>query len=270
MTNSQVLIAQLEDLTSFLILLRNTDSSVWTAPIAEGKWSVPDIIAHIMAWDRNFMGKIMPKLVRRELVTLEEDMDFQGFNNRAVEYGRTLNQKQLLDEAIFYRTKIVSQLKKLPEDAFITDVPVTSFTLSSFLQNMFVSHDNHHRKQIEEYLGHFVEIRLLTKDDAIEYWNIRLRALREEPSAFSAAYEEEAHKPIEDIVNRFREQWSLQENYILGAFKDGMLIGMVGFVREHRKKVDTQREYLGNVRGSGGSRRRHWEIIINPIGKAMS
>jgi len=58
MTNSQVLIAQLEDLTSFLILLRNTDSSVWTAPIAKGKWSVPDIIAHIMAWDRNFMEKI--------------------------------------------------------------------------------------------------------------------------------------------------------------------------------------------------------------------
>jgi|GEM_PF-258412 len=187
----------------------------------------------------------MPKLVRRELVTLEEDMDFQGFNNRAVEYGRTLNQKQLLDEAIFNRSQIVSQLKKLPEDALITDVPVTSFTLSSFLQNMFVSHDKHHRKQIEEYLGHFVEIRLLTKDDAIEYCNIRLRALREEPSAFSAAYQEEAHKPIEDIVNRFREQWSLQENYILGAFKDGMLIGMVGFVREHRKKLI----HKGNIWG---------------------
>jgi len=154
MTNSQLLIAQLQDLTSFLISLRKTDSLVWTAPIGEGKWSVHDIIAHIMAWDGSFMEKIIPKILRRELVTLEEDTDVQGFNNRAVEYGRTLNQEQLLDKAIFYRSQIVTQLKKLPEDAFSTDVSGTnSFTLSSFLQNMFISHDNHHKKQMEEYLS---------------------------------------------------------------------------------------------------------------------
>lgn len=38
-----------------------------------------------------------------------------------------------------------------------------------------------------------MEIRLLTTDDAIQYWNIRLRALREEPAAFSASHEEEIH-----------------------------------------------------------------------------
>lgn len=154
MTNSQLLIAQLQDLTAFLITLRKTDSSVWTAPIGEGKWSVLDIIAHIMAWDMNFMEKIVPKLLRREPVALEEDIDVQGFNIRAVEYGRTLNQEQLLDKAIFYRSQIVSQLKKLPEDAFSTVVPGTnSFTLSSFLKNMFVSHDAHHKKQMEVYLS---------------------------------------------------------------------------------------------------------------------
>lgn len=154
MTKSQLLIGQLQDLTSFLISLRKTDSSVWTAPIGEGKWSVPDIIAHIMAWDMNLIEKIIPKLLRRELVTLEEDPDVQGFNNRAVEYGRTLNQEQLLDKAIFYRSQIVTQLKELPEDAFLAVIPGTnSFTLSSFLQNMFVSHDTHHKKQMEVYLS---------------------------------------------------------------------------------------------------------------------
>ncbi len=108
-----------------------------------------------MAWDKNFLEIIIPKLVRGELVTLEEDTDVQGFNNRAVEYGRTFNQEQLLDKAIFYRSLMVTQLKKLPENAFSTVVPGTnSFTLSSFLQNMFVSHDTHHKKQIEEYLLH--------------------------------------------------------------------------------------------------------------------
>ncbi len=82
-----------------------------------------------------------------------------------------------------------------------------------------------------------MEIRLLTVDDAADFWDIRLRALREEPSAFSASHEEEVSKPIEDIVNRIGEQWSLPENYIVGAFKNGLIVGIVGFVREQRKKL---------------------------------
>jgi ribosomal protein S18 acetylase RimI-like enzyme len=89
-----------------------------------------------------------------------------------------------------------------------------------------------------------VEIRLVTADDAREYWNIRLRALRDESSAFGAAYEEEVDKPIEDIVNQIRER-SVQDNYILGAFKDGVLMGIVGFVREKRTKL----RHKGNIWG---------------------
>jgi ribosomal protein S18 acetylase RimI-like enzyme len=90
-----------------------------------------------------------------------------------------------------------------------------------------------------------LEIRLVTEDDAIDFWNIRLRALSEEPSAFAASYEEEVSKPIDDIINRIREQWSLPENYIVGAFKDGLLVGIVGFVREHRKNLS----HKGNIWG---------------------
>ena len=90
-----------------------------------------------------------------------------------------------------------------------------------------------------------MEIRLLTEADAINFWNIRLRALREEPSAFSASYDEEISKPIEEITIRIREQWSLPENYIVGAFRNGILVGIVGFVREQRKKL----KHKGNIWG---------------------
>jgi uncharacterized damage-inducible protein DinB len=154
MTNSQTIIEQLDNLTSFLASLRTIEGTVWSDQIAKGKWSIHDIIAHIMGWDKNILDKIIPKLLRQELVILEEDTDVQGFNNRAVEYGRTLNQEKLLNEAIFYRSQMVNQLKKLPEDAFLTTIPATnSLTLISFLQNMFVAHDTHHKLQIEKYLS---------------------------------------------------------------------------------------------------------------------
>jgi uncharacterized damage-inducible protein DinB len=153
MAKSQLLIKQLQDWTCFIMSLRKI-GPVLTTPIGDGKWSVHDIIAHIMAWDKNFLEIIIPGLLRQELVTLEEDTDVQGFNTRAVEYGRTLNGEQLFNKAIFYRFQIVDQLKKLPEGVFSTVAPGSkSLTLLSFLQNMFVLHDIHHRKQIEDYLS---------------------------------------------------------------------------------------------------------------------
>jgi len=90
-----------------------------------------------------------------------------------------------------------------------------------------------------------IEIRLLTERDAIDFWRIRLRALLEEPSAFSASYEEAVSKPTDDIVALLREQWSMPDNYILGSFKNELLTGMVGFTREQRAKL----KHKGNIWG---------------------
>jgi ribosomal protein S18 acetylase RimI-like enzyme len=111
-----------------------------------------------------------------------------------------------------------------------------------------------------------VEIRILTEYDVNDFWKLRLRALREEPSAFSASYEEAVSKPIEEIVNRFSQQWSGAENYILGSFKNGSLTGMVGFSREQRTKLKHKGNIWGmyispEVRGEGIGRLLLAEVI---------
>lgn len=154
MSDQHNLIKQLEGYVAFVASLREIDTIRWTASISDGKWSVRDIISHIMMWDKNFLDKFVPKLQNHEPVTLEEDTDVQGFNDQAVEYGQTLTQSQLLDEAIFYRSEIVSQLRKLPKPAFLMFFPGrNSFTLASFLTDIFVSHDAHHKKQIQQFLS---------------------------------------------------------------------------------------------------------------------
>jgi RimJ/RimL family protein N-acetyltransferase len=110
------------------------------------------------------------------------------------------------------------------------------------------------------------EIRLLTEQDAIDYWKTRLRAVKEEPSAFSASYEEEVSRPIEEIINRFREHWTGPENYNLGSFSNGVLTGIVGFNREQRRKLRHKANIWGmyicpEARGKGIGRCLLTEVI---------
>ena len=81
-----------------------------------------------------------------------------------------------------------------------------------------------------------MEIRELTEADVAVYWQVRLRALREEPESFGSSYEESKDRPLEQVAERFRAGRESGNGFTLGAFADGQLVGIVGFDREaHRK-----------------------------------
>ena len=76
------------------------------------------------------------------------------------------------------------------------------------------------------------QIRILKPNDARKYWDLRLRMLREEPNAFGASYEEALETSFEEIAQRFQDRWTTEENFIVGAFADDQLVGVVGFYRQ--------------------------------------
>ena len=80
-----------------------------------------------------------------------------------------------------------------------------------------------------------LELRLLTPADAAIFRDLRLRALREDPVAFTSSTEEFSHQTLDKIAARFRSDPA--ESFMLGAFQERKLVGLVGFYREAQIKL---------------------------------
>ena len=77
-------------------------------------------------------------------------------------------------------------------------------------------------------------LRPLTPEDASEFAALRLRGLKECPSAFASSHEEEVGTPLPELAARLAPQ---PDRAVLGAFDEGRLVAVVGIQREGMVKL---------------------------------
>jgi RimJ/RimL family protein N-acetyltransferase len=87
-------------------------------------------------------------------------------------------------------------------------------------------------------------VRQLHAQDAPAYQGLRLQALRESPTAFSASYEDEAARNQDDIAARVTSA-SDGSLCVFGIFVDGQLTGFLAFIRPQREKLRHSAELAG-------------------------
>jgi hypothetical protein len=154
MTDPEDLISQLTEYTAFLAELDSVSQADLLSPMGAGKWSAQESIAHLMAWDANFLQTVILPLEAGGHPYIADEEDYQAFNERAAALGRQLTKQELIDSATGARRQLIEHLKRLPAEAFRTKQQGGRIDkdLTESLQRNFVSHDRSHIKQIKEHL----------------------------------------------------------------------------------------------------------------------
>jgi hypothetical protein len=154
MRDSQELMSQMKDYTIFLSDIGQMSADVLLTPMTVGKWSVHEVVAHIMAWDVNFLQTAVLPLEAGAKPRIADEEDYQALNERAAAVGRQMPKDQLLGKAVEARMQLIEHLGMLSAEAFQTKQKGRIDTdLSEFLERNFVSHDKSHVSQMRAYLA---------------------------------------------------------------------------------------------------------------------
>ncbi|WP_045514953.1 DinB family protein [Neobacillus niacini] len=152
-------ISNFKQYSSWLSTIEYMGETLWFKPIAQDRWSISEIIAHITNWDKHLLSEVLPS-VREEKGM--EFPDFDTYNKKASEHAKSgISQSKLFEEAKDTRELLVKELYEMPIEKLnkpltangVTHCPHTGtpYSLLHIIKE-FIDHDNYHKRQIVQFL----------------------------------------------------------------------------------------------------------------------
>ncbi|MBE7123861.1 DinB family protein [Bacillus cereus] len=154
------IINDFKDYAIWITTLKEMKEEWWTVPISEGKWTVGEIVSHIMNWDDYLLRETLSSVRDGQGM---EFPDFDTYNKLASTYAKSgISKIKLIEEAQAKRELLVKELSllstgKLKKHVTANGVlycPHTGMPYSLiYIISEFVDHDNHHKRQIINFLS---------------------------------------------------------------------------------------------------------------------
>jgi hypothetical protein len=152
-TEKNELLEEFNQWVLFVQFLQQQNDEIWNLHVEDGKWTIREIVSHIMLWDKYFLEEAIDKIFYKSTLTVQH-LNYDEFNSKAKIYGKTTNISEISEKAIFYREQIINQIKSLTVEEYMNtyiDADGKPFNVTQYLKD-FILHDQHHINQIENML----------------------------------------------------------------------------------------------------------------------
>ncbi|MCJ1908478.1 DinB family protein [Planococcus ruber] len=147
----------IDGLNDYEVFLASLNTSVRTeaeanTPIAEGKWSIAQIIMHLAEWDRFMREERLPQMEQGGEVERLPDVD--AFNEAAVKPVASMKFQEVLAHAQKQRALLVREIEGMSDARwhFRFRIGQREMDPAAYFAGI-LEHDAHHRQQIEDFLA---------------------------------------------------------------------------------------------------------------------
>jgi len=132
------------ELISYLKTLSQND---WNKKITD-EWTVKDMIAHLVGWEKGDPGLIKSTWQTKEKPWFMKTKEYDAFNRQSVEYYKNFTPAELIAEWKKWRDKVKEVIMEIGEDKLRAHPDLFGWLFDQGAN----SHTNIHFKQIKKHL----------------------------------------------------------------------------------------------------------------------
>ncbi|GAA4705603.1 DinB family protein [Brevibacillus fulvus] len=129
--------------------LRVLTEEQWRTPIAEGKWTIAEIIGHLHPWDEFVVSQRLPYLFKN--APLPKGPNAEDINQQAAAISRKRTKEDTISEFVAGRRKLITAIEQLEDELWTQTFRIgqTELSLFSYFSSL-AEHDEHHFGQIRQ------------------------------------------------------------------------------------------------------------------------
>ncbi|MFJ7934452.1 DinB family protein [Sporosarcina sp. NPDC096371] len=151
MHNTYKIIALYQDSINRVNHLRHLSEEQWRTPIAEDKWSIAEVIGHLILWDKFVINDRLPFIFEGK--ELPKSPNVHETNAQASFISIRRSKEKTIAEFVSVRQVLIGRINELDERVWLDEFAIgtTMMSLFTYLSGL-IEHDEHHFSQIENVL----------------------------------------------------------------------------------------------------------------------
>jgi len=132
--------------------LQQLSESKWRKPIAEGKWTIAEVVGHLIPWDQFVIENRIPYFFQNK--ELPKSPIVSEVNGQAAHTSRIRSKEETIEAFISCRKVLLEKIQTIDDSLWGEEITIgkTKLTLYQYFSGL-LEHDEHHFQQITNALS---------------------------------------------------------------------------------------------------------------------